>query len=628
MILHRTVRASLLRAARLCICAGLVLGGAGLAAVPATAQEAASAVQDVVLVDVALPLGDTLFKAARVRVSGTRLSRGDLTAILAPDSAEPWAPRLARLEAASISIPVLVSEHPGPGGSLQTVTYREVTARDVRAGRIAELTMAGAGVAVSGAQKGSGTYGRIVASDLDLAALVRLSSEPGDGKGPVQRVYAAIRVADVTYTEDSGVAIRIAGLEGRDFGGRQIPGGWNGAMAALTRGLDAVDPEMKADARGRLAATAADLADAVSFGSLELHGLAISRTGAGAPMLVEVGRLAHVGTGAEAGTTLEAIAFAQGGVKARLARAALTGVSLSPTIAALRRLADPNAAVTDEALRRLTPAIGGLTLQDMSIELPADPAAEARQTGRSAGKPPAVAGDPLGVPASQGAAPLRLVLRSGALTFGPLRDGVPTASRLDLSGLAFPATMVAGVPVLGALPDYGYADLDLNLVVDSAWDEDKREVALREMTLSGRDIGSLRLAGTIGGMGPELFASHIPAASLLMLTATAKALDLTVQNTGLFERFLAAQAKALSLKPEELRQEYVAATQFGVPAMLGNSPAARAIGSALGQFVTKPGRLTLNAKAKNAAGLGFADFGLARTPGAVLDKLDVDARVE
>ncbi|TXN41604.1 hypothetical protein FV225_01745 [Methylobacterium sp. WL93] len=593
MISHRTVRASLIRAARLCLCAGLVLG-VGTTGRPAAAQEAASAVQDVVLVDVALPLGDTVFKAARITVSGTRLSRDDLTAILKADSPEPWAPRLARLEAASISIPVLVSEHPGPGGSLQTVTYREVAARDVRAGRIAELTMAGAGVSVTGAHPGSGTYGRIVASDLDLAALVRLSSESGDGKGPVQRIYAAIQASDVTYTEASGVTIRIAGLEGRDFGGRQVPGGWNGAMAGLARGLEAVDPEMTAAERGKLAGTATDLA------------------------------------GAESGTTLEAIAFAQGGLKARLARVALTGVSLAPTIATLRRLANPDTAVTDEELRRLTPAVGGLALQDLSLDMPGAPAPVGKEPGRTASRPPATAksGDPLATPAAPGAAPVHLALRSGALTFGPLRDGVPTASRLDLSGLTFPAAMVAGMPVLGALPDYGYADLDLNLVVDSAWDEAKREVAVREMTLSGRDIGSLRLAGTIGGLGPELFASHIPAASLLMLTATAKALDLTIQNTGLFERFLAAQAKALSLKPEELRQEYVAATQFGVPAMLGNSPAARAIGAALGQFVTKPGRLTMTAKAKNAAGLGFADFGLARTPGAVLDKLDVDAKVE
>ncbi|WP_375456843.1 hypothetical protein [uncultured Methylobacterium sp.] len=624
---QKTVRASLARAARLSVCVLALLAGTEAAVRPLLAQEAASAVQDVTLTDVALPLGDTMFKAPRITVSGTRLSKGDLTAILKADSAEPWGPRLARLEAASIAIPVLASEHAGPGRSLQTVTYREVAARDVRAGRIAELTIAGAAISIAGGpQTGSGTYGRIAATDLDLAALVRLSGEPGDGKGAVQRIYAAVQVADVTYTEASGIAMRLARLDGRDLGGRQVPGGWSGAFGLLTDGLDAVDPEMPAGDRAKLAASVADLAEAFSVGSLELRGLGVSQTGSDEPVLVEIGRMAYAGGGAEAGTTLEDVAFSQGGLKARLGRLSLTGVSLAPTIAALRRLADPANPVADDDLRRLTPAVGGFALQDLSFDMPA-----AEEPGRPPAKPDAARpapirpGDPLVAPKP---APARLALRNAALALGPMRDGVPTASRLDVSGLTLPASLVAGLPVLGALPAYGYGDLDLNLVVDSAWDEAKREVALREMTLSGRDMGSLRLAGTLGGMGPELFSSNISATRLLMLSGTAKALDLTIQNAGLFERFLAAQSKSLSLKPEDLRQEYVAASQFGVPAILGNSPAAKAIGAAMSQFVTKPGRLTLSAKAKDAAGLGFVDVGAARSPAAVLDRLDVDARAE
>lgn len=629
MMSQNTVRARLGRAARISACAVLLFGGVGIAARPAPAQEAASAVQDVTLTDVALPLGDTLFRAPRITVSGTRLSKGDLTAILKAESAEPWGARLARLEAASIAIPVLASEHAGPGKSLQTVTYREVAARDVRAGRIAELTIAGAAISIAGGpQTGSGTYGRIAATDLDLAALVRLSGEPGDGKGAVQRIYAAVQIADVTYTEASGIAMRLARLDGRDLGGRQVPGGWSGAFGILTDGLDAVDPEMPAGDRAKLAASAADLAEGFSVGSLELRGLGVSQTGSDEPVLVEIGRMAYAGGGAEAGTTLEDVAFSQGGLKARLGRLSLTGVSLAPTIAALRRLADPANPVADDDLRRLTPAVGGFALQDLSFDMPAAEEPGGPPARPDAARPaPIRPGDPLVAPKPV-VAPVRLALRNATLALGPMRDGVPTASRLDLSGFTLPAALVAGLPVLGALPAYGYGDLDLNLVVDSAWDEAKREVALREMTLSGRDLGSLRLAGTLGGMGPELFASNISATRLLMLSGTAKALDLTIQNAGLFERFLAAQSKSLSLKPEDLRQEYVTASQFGVPAILGNSPAAKAIGAAMSQFVTKPGRLTLSAKAKDAAGLGFVDVGAARSPAAVLDRLDVDARAE
>ncbi|MFD0934536.1 hypothetical protein ACFQ12_04975, partial [Methylobacterium trifolii] len=215
-----------------------------------------------------------------------------------------------------------------------------------------------------------------------------------------------------------------------------------------------------------------------------------------------------------------------------------------------------------------------------------------------------------------------------AISFGPPRDGVPTAGRISLSGLTLPASLAAGTPVLDALPAYGYRDLDLNFVADAAWDEAKREISLREVSVSGRDMGTLRLAGTLGGFGPEVFSGSLPDASLLMFTATAKTLDLTIENTGLFERFLSAQAKTLSLKPDELRQEYVTASQLGVPVILGNSPAARAIGAAMGQFVVKPGRLALSARARNGTGLGFADFSAARSPAAVLDKLDVDAKAD
>lgn len=619
----------------------------GLSPLPLAAQEAASAVQDVTLTDVVLPLGGAAFRAPRVTVSGTRLSKDELAALLRPGAADTWPARLARLEAASITIPVLVSEHPGPGPLRQTVTYREVTARDVRAGRIAELTAAGAAVSVSGgAETGSGTYGQIRASDVDLVALTRLYGVPGDGRGAVQRVYAGIQVADVVYTDPSGTTMRIAELQGRDLGGRQIPGGFGGALDALAVGLGRLEAEadaLPAAERAKLAGAGADLIEAVSVGALEARGLSLSETGPGGALLIEAERLTYA-TGPEAGLSLDGLAFTQGPTRARLGRLALTGISLAPTLATLRRLADPATPDDADDARRMIPALGALTLKELSLDLPgeaapptADPLAApkpgAKADAKADAKPDAKAAPqaaPRPVPpqpvATQPAT--HVALRDAALSFGPLKDGVPTAGRLSLSGLVMPAATVAGAPVIGALPGYGYRDLDLDLVADLAWDEGRREVSLREVALSGRDIGAVRLTGTVGGIGPEIFASGMPASELLMFTASAKTLDLTVENTGLFERFIATQSRALSLKPEELRQEYVSASQFGVPIILGGSAGARAIGTAMGQFVQKPGRLVLKARARDAAGLGFADFALARSPAAILDRVEVEAKAE
>ncbi|HEX8415977.1 MAG TPA: hypothetical protein VF641_00095, partial [Methylobacterium sp.] len=333
------------------------------------AQEAASAVQDVTLQDVTLPFGETILKAARVTVSGTRLSKDELLGLLRPGTNGGPAARLTRLDAASISFPELRVEYVASGVTRQVITYREVVAKDVRAGRIAELTAAGAGIAVaSGPRTGTGTYGRIQATDLDLAVLARLYGEPGDGKGAMQRVYGAFSVADVAYVDEAGAAVKLARLEGRDLSGRQIPASWTGALQAFT----GVDLTKAAPAeRARLTGVAADLAEAVSVGSLEATGLSVQETKGENPFDLGIGRMTYAGSGA----SLEEIGFSGGGARGKIGRLSLTGFSLGPTIATLRKLSAATADPSDDDLRRLTPALGTMALQDLSFDLLPEPPA-------------------------------------------------------------------------------------------------------------------------------------------------------------------------------------------------------------------------------------------------------------
>ncbi|MBY0260520.1 hypothetical protein [Methylobacterium sp.] len=583
----------------------LVLLGAGLTARPAPvlAQEAASAVQDVTLQDVTFAFGDTVLKAPRITASGTRLSKDELTALLKSGPGESWPARLVRLDAASFAIPELRVERAGPAAA-PVVTYRDVMARDVRAGRIAELTAAGASILVAGGpQKGTGTYGRLRATDVDLAVLARLYGEPGDGKSALQRVYATFSVDEVAYVDARGTAVTIARIEGRDLSGRQIPATWTGALQAFT-GVD-YDTIAPAD-RTRLLTLGADLAEAVSLGTLEATGLSVQEAKPRDAFRLGIARMGMT----NAGGTLEDITFSGGdGAKARIARLSLDGFSLSPTIAALRKLAALTAEPSEADLRLLTPAIGTLALKDLSLDLPPEPA-----TPRGPRDPADATGA------------MHVGLRDAALNFAPPRDGVPTAGRISLSGLTLPASAVAGVPGLGSLGLYGYSDLDLAVVADTSWDEAARELKLSEVSISGKDMGRVRINGMIGGIGPEVFNPDVAISSFAMLSATAKALDLTIENTGLFDRFIAAQSKVLSLKPEELKQEYVTASVFGVPAILGNSAGAKAVGAAMGQFVTKPGTLSLSLRPKNGTGIGMLEFGAAPTPAALFDRLDVNAK--
>ena len=629
-----TRRPVLLRALLASACAVALLAGPAPSA-PAAAQEAASAVQDLVLDNVSLAFGDTLVTAPKVTVSGTRLSRDDLLAILKSESKDAkdaskdsWPARLQRLDAGSLTMPELRVER-RDGEKRQVVTYRDVAARTIRAGRISELTAAGATLSVEGApQAGRGSYGRIRAEEVDLTALARLYSEAGSATTPFLRLYASLAVEAIAFIDERGTTVSIARLTGRDLAGRQTPATWRGAVEALGDGGLAEDDRAK---RARAAGLLADLAEAVSVGSLEATDLKVKEVKGEDPLSFSIGRMSYAG-GTEAAITLADVGFGAKEAQGKVGRLTLTGFSLEPTITALRRLAKAPAPADaspgkgaapaqdpqEAELRRLTPVIGTLTLSDLGLDL--------AQAAVAPG--PVASGDPLKAPKPVALPPLHIGLRGASMSFGPPKDGVPTESRFSLTGLTMPASAVEGVPGLGSLGLYGYRDLDLDATADTAWSEDKRELSFKELSLSGKDMGRLHLNATLGGIGPEVFDPDAAVSGFAMLSATAKALDLTLENGGLFERFIDAQAKVLSLKPDELRKEYVTASVIGVPVILGNSAAAKAIGAAMGKFVAKPGILSISAKAKSGEGLGMVDVSTAPTPAAVLDKLDVSAKAD
>ncbi|SFL02597.1 hypothetical protein [Methylorubrum salsuginis] len=594
---------------------------------PAAAQEAASAVQDLVLDNVTLSFGETGVSAPRVSVSGTRLSKEELLAIFQGDAKESWGTRLQRLDAGSLTMPELRVERRS-GERRQVVTYRDVTARNVHGGRISELTAAGATLSVEGVPgqpaKASGSYGKIRAEEVDLTALARLYAEAGTARSGFQRLYASLAVESIAFIDERGTTVSIARLSGRDLAGRQTPATWSGAVESLA-GADLSQPDP--GKRARAAGLIADLAESVSVGSLEASDIAVKEVKGPDPLNFGIGKFAYTGNGAEAGVSLSDVSFGSDEASGKIARLALAGFSLEPTIATLRRLAksapdkpaaaekpgekaapvpppaDP--AAQEAELRRLTPVIGTLTLSDLTFDVAGKPTDPAAKTG-----------------------PMHVGLRGGTMTFGPPKDGVPTASRLSLTGLTLPARAVESVPGLGSLGLYGYRDLDLDVIADTAWNESTKELSFNELSLTGKDMGKLRLNATLGGIGPDVFDPDAAVSGFAMLSATAKALDLTLENGGLFDRFITAQAKTLSLKPDELRKEYVTASVIGVPVILGNSAAAKAIGAAMGKFVSKPGTLSISAKAKNGEGLGMVDVSTAPTPAAVLDKLEVNAKAE
>jgi len=162
----------------------------------------------------------------------------------------------------------------------------------------------------------------------------------------------------------------------------------------------------------------------------------------------------------------------------------------------------------------------------------------------------------------------------------------------------------------------------------ASWNEPGREIVVREVSLRGSDMGTAVLRGVIGNVGKDVFNVDPAVAMVAVVGATARSVELSVENNGLFDRLLAQQAKKQGKSADDLRREYGRAAAVAVPAMLDKSPSAKSLGQAIARFIAKPGRLTISARAKDAAGLGLSDLIGAPNPAAILDKLEITATAE
>jgi hypothetical protein len=214
------------------------------------------------------------------------------------------------------------------------------------------------------------------------------------------------------------------------------------------------------------------------------------------------------------------------------------------------------------------------------------------------------------------------------VTVGAQKDGIPTALKLTLDGLSMPISPRETRDGLKDIAALGYKGVDLSAGIEGAWSEARNEFAISNISFAGVDMGTLTLSGLLGNISKDVFSGDTALAQVALLGASAKKLDIKVQDKGLFARVLEREAKAKKKSAEDLRKEFGTIAAVGLPAILGPSDGAKAIAAALARFVAKPGTLTLSAAAKSASGIGLADVIAISDPSAIFEKLDVKASAE
>jgi len=576
--------------------------------------------------NVKIDLGRLVINAPKITVKGSTLEKDAFLALFIGTASDSAATRAGRLNATEISAPELTMVQ-NFGDQKQTTTYRDIRLTDIREGRIGHGESASGTIVGDGGATGpiKGELKRTAFDAFDLRQSARVLTEKA-APGSEEKMLPLIGSFEQDgYALDMGKAGKasLGKTMARGFAAKVGPEPLLDVINQLAAASDEVEKKeagkkdgkaeqsdeksaQKSDAEKRLGRSMLSLFDMFEYGSGEARDFAMTvsappKSGAKTETVdIKIARMAFgENTPAKSGFALEGFRFSSGPAKGAIDTISYSGFSFAPVLRELRAaLTEPDKPIEELDFRRFIPTIGTMRLAGVSIDAP---------------------------PIITGKDPIKIALGTFELKAGEQLNGIPTSLGLTIDRLVTPIVETADNPAAKDMIAMGIRSLDLSAKLDLAWEAAKNEIAIRSLSLGSAGLVQLDASGTLGNVTKDLFSSDLALAQVAALGATARNLQVKLQNFGLVEKLIENEARKSKRKVEEVRQQYAMVASLGLAAILGPSDAAKTLTAAVSRFVAKPGTLSVQASAKSQTGLGLADVITMTEPTEIFDKIDLKA---
>lgn len=568
--------------------------------------------------NVKIDLGRMVINAPKIMVKGSTLEKDAFLALFSGAAGDSAAARAARLNAAEISAPEL-SLVQNFGDQKQTTTYRDIRLTDIREGRIGRGESASGTIVGDGGATGplKGELKRTAFDAFDLRQSARVLTEKA-APGVEEKMLPVIGSFEQDgYTLDMGKAGKasLGKTTARGFAAKVGSEPLLDVINQLAAASDEVEKKdgktdeksaQKSDAEKRLGLSMLSLFDMFEYGSGEARDFAMTVSAPPTPGAkpetadIKIARMAFgENTPAKSGFALEGFRFSSGPAKGGIDSISYSGFSFAPVLRELRlALTEPDKPIDELDFRRFIPTIGTVRLAGITIDAP---------------------------PVVTGKDPIKIALGTFELKAGEQLNGIPTSLGLTIDRLVTPIVDTASNPAAKDMIAMGIRSLDLSARLDLAWEAAKNEIAIRNLSLGSAGLVQLDASGTLGNVTKDLFSSDTALAQVAALGATARNVQVKLQNFGLVEKLIENEARKSKRKVEEVRQQYAMIASLGLAAILGPSDAAKTLTAAVSRFVARPGTLSVSASARSPAGLGLADVITMTEPTEIFDKIDLKA---
>jgi hypothetical protein len=545
--------------------------------------------------NVEIDVGALHYTIKKIELSGTNLTKADLDSILDPQSTVSIADRIGKFSASRIAIPE-IAMLTASGNQTEKDSYGDVVLDDVADGRVGKTTIGSLTSNLTSPEAGAmqTTYGpiKIIGFDLPLAARIVSEARKSDSE-PRTTLYESLEIASgKIILEKSNLEVDMGALSGKDVKARpmRVP---PTTAAALFDSKDA-------DSTRQVNAFIADALDSFEISKLEVADLRVTVTDADAPGTGTFGRIYLLGMDHSKIAELGVENFA---VQAQDSSVTIGGFAFHDVdLGVLRTLAESSSGASASANHGTgTSIVSEVNLFGLDVDAAqAKTAAEGdRRTRFQLGKLDLVSADPI--------------------------DGIPTHFSTAIDHFTLDLRDMAGSE-FNDVAALGYGRVDLSSRFEAHFDAAKQELGVDDLSVSGIDMGAVKIVCSFANVSRDLFSTDQAQIEAAALSVLIRRIEIKVDNSGLFERLIATAAKSGNKSPDEIREAYVAGAALGIPALLGDGPAAKAVGAAIAKFIAAPRNLRIVAVAPE--GLGAADFVLIKDPSALMSKLSVEAAAD
>jgi len=556
---------------------------AGLLACAAAGGAAMAGSGTISAENLAYVVGPTTYRLARISVEGSTLTPAVINRIFDSTEQALSKDRFAPLTASRIVIPEISGETETTGLK-QKFVYRDVVFENVTSGRIGKARAASfeQTADIVGRGRVESRYGSINARNVDLVQLAHIYSESSSAdKEPIKTVQDEISLENIAVTApESRLELRVARIRAQDIKGRATRRPLGNWFADANAASSAPASEQAA----ALVVAALDAMGAFEIGLLEAQEVSGSTAGA-KPVAITIkhAALGKIANSAIGEGSLEDLSFSStDGSKVVMRHAAMRGLELRPLF--------------DLSGARF-PRIAHIDLAGLDANMPDPSAAEAARE--------------------------KLRIASGSLDLGAYRDNSPTQVSSRVEHCVIDLSERAGAPADAQLIALGYKEVDLSWTLDGEWREKEQEIALRQASLEGKDMGRIELSAQLSNVSPLLF-SPVPAlAHAAAITAEAKRVDANFENMTLIDRTIAAEASSKGVDPLKLRSEYAGAATLLISTFFDNNEKARPLATAIGAFIQDPRKLRVTLQSAKGVSLLSA---MMSKPSDVLQSVDIEAK--